>query len=82
MVDAAAFERRGIPAAVIGLAQLLDTVGRATAKALDMSDLQFVHVPGDLHHALDYIPDDSPFWVECVDAIVPLILNALTQTVR
>ncbi len=34
-------------------------------------------MPGDLHHALDYVPDDSPFWDVCIEAVLPLIVHAL-----
>jgi hypothetical protein len=79
VVDAAEFERRGIPAAVIGLTQLLETVGRATAKTMNMPDLRFVHIPDDLHHALDYIPDQSDFWDRCVDSLLPRVKAALIE---
>ena len=44
---------------VLGIPQLLETVGRATAAAMSASSVPFVAIPGDLHHALDYIPDES-----------------------
>lgn len=76
-MDAASLEAKGVPTAVIGIHQLLDTVGRATAAAHDLATDRFVAVPGDLHHALDYVPDDSPFWDECVEAILPVIVRGL-----
>lgn len=81
-MDAANLERGGLPAAVIGIQQLLDTVGRATAAAHDLSTDRFIAVTGDLHHALDYIPDDSPFWEECVRVIVPQVVASLTSVER
>jgi hypothetical protein len=76
-VDAASLEARGLPTAVIGIHQLLDTVGRATAAAHDLSVDRFVAMTGDLHHALDYVPDASPFWDDCVRAVLPMIVDAL-----
>jgi hypothetical protein len=70
-------EAQGLPTAVIGIEQLLRTVGRATAAAHDLAVDRFVPMPGDLHHALDYVPDDSPFWQECVESVLPVIVQAL-----
>jgi hypothetical protein len=78
VVDAANLERRGLPSVVIGLPQLLETVGRATAEALNATGVPFVHVPGDLHHALDYVPDDSEFWATCIEELAPRVVKALT----
>lgn len=78
MVDAANLERLGVPTVVLGLPQLLDTVGRATARSMSVSHLPFVPIPGGLHHALDYVPDESDFWRECVEAILPQVVAALT----
>jgi hypothetical protein len=64
---------------VIGIDQLLQTVGRATAAAHDLAVDRFVPMPGDLHHALDYVPDDSPFWAECVAAVLPMVVSALVD---
>jgi hypothetical protein len=77
VVDAANLERLGVPTVVIGLPQLLNTVGRATARSMNIPRVPFVEVPGDLHHALDYIPDDSPFWAEAVDVVAPLAAKGL-----
>lgn len=79
MVDAARFERAGIPVAVIGLPQLLDTVGRATARSMGIPSVRFCYVPGNLAHALDYVPEDSPFWEESVDFLVPQVVSSLTS---
>ncbi len=64
---------------VLGIPQLLETVGRATAAAMSASSVPFVAIPGDLHHALDYIPDESDFWQMCVDELFPLVVTALTD---
>ncbi len=58
---------------------MLETVGR-TAAALSASSVPFVAIPGDLHHALDYIPDESDFWQMCVDELFPLVVAALTES--
>lgn len=78
MVDAANLERAGLPVAVIGLPQLLATVGRATAKSMNIPDVKFIPVPGDLNHALDYVPDESSFWDEAVRQLLPAVVDALT----
>lgn len=65
---------------VLGIPQLLETVGRATAAALSATTVPFVHIPGDLHHALDYIPDESEFWQMCVNEMFPLVVRALTES--
>ena len=65
---------------VLGIPQLLETVGRATAAAMSASSVPFVAIPGDLHHALDYIPDESDFWQMCVDELFPLVVTALTNS--
>lgn len=46
---------------------------------MSMPDLHFVHIPDDLHHALDYIPDESDFWDRCVQSIAPKVVAALLQ---
>ena len=79
-MDAASLEAHGLPTAVVGIDQLLRTVGHATATAHDLAVDRFVAIPGNLHHALDYVPDNSRFWDECVDAIVPTIADALTRS--
>ena len=66
---------------VLGISQLLETVGRATAAAMSASSVPFVAIPGELHHALDYIPDESDFWQLCVDELFPLVVTALTDSV-
>ena len=63
---------------MIGLPQLLDTVGRATAATHDLSPSRFVTVSGDLHHALDYIPEESEFWETCIRELIPQIERCLT----
>lgn len=78
MVDAASLERAGVATVVIGLPQLLATVGRATADAQKLPQSRLVAVTGDLHHALDYIPEQSDFWEECIRDLVPQIVRGLT----
>ena len=62
---------------MIGLPRLLTTVGRATAQAQHLAAPRFVDLP-DLHHALDYIPDDSDFWAEAVEDLLPGVVKGLT----
>lgn len=45
MLDAVNLERRGLPAAVVGLDKLVDTTGRAMAKALGYASLQMATLP-------------------------------------
>lgn len=77
-MDAASLERAGVATVVIGLPQLLATVGRATADAQNLPTSRFVSVTGDLHHALDYIPEESGFWDECIRDLVPQVVRGLT----
>ena len=67
-----------MPTAVIGIPQLLSTVGRATAQTHGLGDGRFVAITGDLHHALDYIPEESDFWATCIRDLVPQVVRALT----
>lgn len=64
---------------MIGLPQLLWTIGSATARAQNLGQGRFIEVPGDLHHALDYVPDESPFWQECAEELLPTVVEALTR---
>ena len=67
-----------MPSVVIGLPRLLWTVGRASAQAQHLSTPRFVELP-DLHHALDYIPDESDFWKEAVANLLPGVIDGLTE---
>lgn len=64
---------------VIGLPRLLATVGTATAQAQHLPAPRFVELP-DLHHALDYIPDESDFWTEAVADLLPGVVDGLTRS--
>ena len=68
----------GVPSVVIGLPRLLETVGRATAQAQHLAAPRFVELP-DLHHALDYIPDESNFWADAVRDLIPGVVAGLTE---
>lgn len=61
--------------ATLGLKQLIDTIGLATANALGIPDLQLVRI--ELSHALDYLPDDHPFFDDCVRMLMPSVVSAL-----
>lgn len=64
---------------MVGLSQLVNTVGRATATAQGIPSIPFARIV-DQKAALDYIADDDPFWAEAVLALVPEILVGLTKT--
>ena len=56
----------------------MSTVGRATATAQGIPTIPFAQIV-DQKSALDYIPDDDPFWAEAVVALVPEIVVGLTK---
>ncbi len=45
---------------------------------MSASSVPLVPIPGDLHHALDYIPDESDFWQMCVSELFPVVVAALS----
>lgn len=63
---------------VIGLRQLIRTVGKATATTMGVSDLHFVDIE-EQKHALDYIPDDNPFWSVIAAKLLPEVVSGLSE---
>ena len=49
MLDAVNLEKRGIPAAVVGLDKLVNTTGRGMARALGYPSLRMATIPYSAH---------------------------------
>lgn len=49
MLDAVNLEKRGIPAAVVGLDKLVNTTGRGMANALGYPSLEMATIPYNAH---------------------------------
>jgi hypothetical protein len=59
----------------IGLEQLLNTIGVATARALGAPNLRLIAIK--LPHALDYLPDDPEYWRGVALGILPEVVAQL-----
>lgn len=57
---------------------MVTTVGRATARVQGIPSIPFALIV-DQKAALDYIPDEDPFWTEAVVALLPEIVDGLTK---
>lgn len=59
MADAIALERRGLPAAALGVEKLVDTTGRAMARAQGAPDYPIAVIPHDLGVVEDLRDDEE-----------------------
>lgn len=58
MADAITLERRGIPAALIAIDRLVNTTGRAMARAQGVPDYPFAVIPSEFA-AMDTVTSDE-----------------------
>lgn len=84
MADAITLERRGVPAAAVGIEKLVNTTGRAMAMAQGAPDYPIAVVPHELG-AVEDLRDDAEvdqLARKVVDQVEAILLGTDTKAAR